>query len=164
MTPNRIVGLLVVAAVGFLAGVAVGRHPLIGISLPSVPSTDLADPEIQALIRLQTKLAASLAPLDSLALDTLLAADMRAINAADQRLEKSTAIDMLRNVQAALLHVVDDSIQVRRYGLVALMTLRETVTIRAAAGESSGRLRMTEVWLKRDGRWQVVGSQATALP
>jgi len=164
VTPSRIVGLLVATAVGFLAGVAVGRHPLIGISLPSVPSTDLADPEIQALIRLQTKLAASLAPLDSLALDTLLAADMRAINAADQRLDKSTAIDMLRNVQAALLHVVDDSIQVRRYGPVALMTLRETVTIRAAAGESSGRLRMTEVWLKRDGRWQVVGSQATALP
>ena len=164
MTPNRIVGLLVVAAVGFLAGVALGRHHPPGISLPSMPSTDSADSEIHVLIQLQTKLAASLAPLDSLALDTLLAADMRAINAADQLLEKRTAIDMVRDVQAALQHVVDDSIQVRRYGPVALMTLRETVTLRATAGTSSGRLRMTEVWLKRDGRWQAVGSQATALP
>ena len=60
--------------------------------------------------------------------------------------------------------MVDDSIAVRRYGDVALMTMRESVTIRVNDTESAGRLRITEIWLRRNGRWQVVGGQATALP
>jgi hypothetical protein len=60
--------------------------------------------------------------------------------------------------------MVDDSIGVRRYGDVALMTLRESVTMRANGKESTGRLRITKVWFRRNGRWQAVGGQSTALP
>jgi hypothetical protein len=89
---------------------------------------------------------------------------MRAIDAGDRVLDKTAAMAMLRSAQPVLLRVQDDSIEVRRYGPVAVMTLRETVTMRADSGSSLGRLRMTELWLKRRGRWQPVAGQASSLP
>jgi hypothetical protein len=52
----------------------------------------------------------------------------------------------------------------RRYGDFAVMTLRETVTARANDSTAVGRLRLTEIWLKRDGRWQAIASHATVIP
>ena len=152
-----------VAGLGFLAGLLAERG-ITNRELPSVPVTNPADSDIQTLIQTQTPLAASLAPLDSIAVDTLLPPDMRAINAGDQVLDKAAAIATLRSAQGTLLHVQDDSIEVRRYGPVAVMTLRETFAIRTDSTPSLGRLRMTELWLKRRGRWQPVASQASALP
>ena len=86
------------------------------------------------------------------------------INAGDQVFDKAHIISFLRAAGSALVSVTDDSITVRRYGDVALMTLRETVTMRMNDRETRGALRITELWLRRNGRWQAVGGQATALP
>ena len=99
-----------------------------------------------------------------MALDSLLAHDFQAINAADQVLDKASVFPTLRQVAGSLIKAADDSIRVRRYGDVAIMTLRETITARTPQGPDSGRLRMTEVWVRRSGRWQALGAQATALP
>jgi hypothetical protein len=132
------------------------------LSSPAV--TDPTDPEIRTLTRLQQKIAAAIAPLDSVALDSLIASDVRMINAGDQVFSKTDIVRFLRANGGALVRVVDDSIAVRRYGDVALMTLRESVTIRVNGVESTGRLRITEIWFRRGGRWQGVGGQSTALP
>ena len=153
-----------VGVAGFGAGVAVGRSHLIRApSLGSQPVADADDPDIRTLVQLQERLAAALAPLDSVALDTLIADDWRGINAGDQVLDKAVALKILREATGTLLSVVDDSIQVRRYGNVAVMTLRETVTARAGNATAVGRLRITEIWLKRDGHWRAVASQATVI-
>lgn len=154
---------LLVGAVGFGAGWGIAKSRLPAVTAASLPVTDPSDPDIRTLVGLQQHLAASLAPFDSLALDSLLPDDMRAINAGDQVLDKPTTLRMLRDLSGSLLNVVDDSILVRRYGDVAVMTLRETVTSRAASGAAVGRLRMTELWLKRDGQWRPVASQASIV-
>jgi len=133
-------------------------------TLSEVAVADPADREIRLLTRLQLKVAAAIAPVDSVALDSLIAADVRMINAGDQVFLKNDIVPFLRANGAALVRVVDDSIAVRRYGDVALMTMRESVTVHTNGVESTGRLRITEVWLRRGGRWQVVGGQSTALP
>jgi hypothetical protein len=105
-----------------------------------------------------------MAPLDSVALDTLLAEDFRGINAADQVLDRDTARRILRAAAGTLVRAVDESIQVRRYGNVAIVTLRETVTARVDTAMTVGRLRITGIWLKRGGSWRAVASQATVIP
>src|SRR5436190_18317380 len=112
------------------------------------PVTDPADPDIRRLIQRQLKIAAAIAPLDSIALDSLIAPDVRMINAGDQVFRKNDIVRFLRASGGAIVRVVDDSILVRRYGDVALMTLRESVTIRMNGKESTGRLRITEVWFR----------------
>ena len=166
MTSPR-TSLLIVGAgvVGFAVGLVIGRRTL--PSWPALPPTavsDSADSHTRTLVALQYHLAAAFAPLDSVALDSLLADDIQAINAADQVIDKATAIQTLRAAAGSLVKVVDDSIRVRRYGPVALMTLRETVNARTDSGEATGHLRMTEVWLRRAGRWRAVQSQASVIP
>jgi len=114
-------------------------------------------------MRLQEQLAAALAPLDSVSLDTLIADDYRGINAGDLVLDKAIARAVRRAATGALIRVVDDSIQVRRYGDVAIMTLRETVTARDTDTTAVGRLRITEIWFKRGDRWRAVAGHATAI-
>ena len=159
--------VLIACAVGvlaFLAGDAVGRrHPAEAASLNAQAVVDAADPDIRTLVALQERTAAALAPLDTVALDTVIAADWRGINAADRVLDKATALTILREAGSTVVRVVDDSIHVRRYGPLAIMTLRETVTVRVKNGTAVGHLRMTEVWLKRDGRWQGVASHAMVI-
>ncbi len=165
----RAIGLgllaLLVAAAGFVAGTVVTRGRVERASaLGTVPVTDPADSDIRTLVRLQQRMAAALAPPDTVTLDSLIADDWRGINAADQLVDKATARAILREAAGSLVQVVDDSIQVRRYGNVAIMTLRETVTARVEQTTTVGRLRMTEIWFKRGGSWQPVASQATVIP
>jgi hypothetical protein len=162
MTRALTAGLALVAvAAGFFGASLVKSPPAAPFA---VPVTAADDPDNQTLIQLQEQLAAALAPVDSIALDTLLAHDFLAINAADQLLNKTAVVPTLRGMPVRLLRVVDDSIQVRRYGFMALMTLRETLTFRDNGTEQSARLRITEVWFKRGGRWQVVAGQALIIP
>jgi hypothetical protein len=113
---------------------------------------------------LQLKIAASIAPLDSAALDSIIAPDARMIDAGDHVLHKADIVPAIRSIGPALVRVTDDSIAVRRYGDVAIMTVREVVSMRTDTGIVTGTLRITEFWLRRGGRWQAVGGQSTALP
>lgn len=154
----------IIGGVGLVAGGAVDRVLLMRArAYESHATTDPSDPEIRRLVQLQEQMAAALAPMDSLALDSLIADDYRGINAGDQVLDKAVAAAILRSASSTLVRVVDDSIQVRRYGNLAIMTLRETVTARAGDTVAVGRLRITEIWLKRNGTWRAVGSHATVI-
>jgi len=155
------------AEAGFLIGKSVPPVPP-GQSAepPSVAVTDSADPDVQMLRRLQCRLAAVLALFDSVAVDTILADEMRSINTGDTLLDKPALFRLLRQPAPGveLLGAVDDSLYIRRYGRAAILSARETITQRAGTRELDGRLRLTEVWLKRSGQWRVVGGQATRIP
>lgn len=56
-----------------------------------------------------------------------------------------------------------DDVKVRTYGNVAVVTGQVTLTGSAKAYVSGPR-RFTEIWVKRDGRWQNVGGQTTLVP
>jgi uncharacterized protein (TIGR02246 family) len=56
-----------------------------------------------------------------------------------------------------------DNVNVRMYGDVAVVTGVSTLT-GTAKGYSSGARRFTELWVKRDGRWQTIGGQSTIIP
>ena len=59
-------------------------------------------------------------------------------------------------------HKADD-VKVRMYGDVAVVTGVSTLT-GSAKGYASGARRFTELWVKRNGRWQTVGGQSTIIP
>lgn len=58
-------------------------------------------------------------------------------------------------------HRIDD-VSVRGFGDTAVVTGRTTVTM-GGASPATVRLRFTDVFLRREGRWQVVASHATRL-
>lgn len=56
-----------------------------------------------------------------------------------------------------------DDLRVRVYHDMAIVTGLSTLT-GSAAGYVSGPRRFTEIWVKRNGRWQTVGGQSTLVP
>lgn len=54
-------------------------------------------------------------------------------------------------------------VKVRVYHDVAIVTGISTLT-GSAKGYASGARRFTEIWVKRNGRWQTVGGQSTIVP
>lgn len=64
--------------------------------------------------------------------------------------------------QAWTAHKSDD-VKARIYGNVAIVTGVSTLT-GSAKGYVSGPRRFTEVWVRRNGRWQEVGGQSTIVP
>ncbi len=153
---------LTVGAVGFAAGIALDPQP--SDALPETVVTDPVDPENQLLAQLQQRLARAIAPLDSAVIDSLSSHDFQGINAGGQVIDKAAVFRALANLPYELVHVVDDSIRVRRFGPFAIVTALETVSGRAATGPVTGQLRVFQVWVKRGERWQTVGSQAALVP
>jgi uncharacterized protein (TIGR02246 family) len=59
-------------------------------------------------------------------------------------------------------HKISDS-KIRMYHDVAVMTGTQTLT-GTAKGYISGARRFTQLWVRRNGRWQTVGGQSTIVP
>jgi ketosteroid isomerase-like protein len=57
-----------------------------------------------------------------------------------------------------------EDLQIRSYGTTAVVTcLVKPSWTETDGGAASGRFRLLRVWVKRDGRWQVVAFQSTRL-
>jgi ketosteroid isomerase-like protein len=56
-----------------------------------------------------------------------------------------------------------DNLRVRLYGDVAVVTGVQTLT-GSAKGYVSGGRRYTNIWVRRNGRWQTIGGQSTLMP
>ena len=57
-----------------------------------------------------------------------------------------------------------DDVSVRTFGDCAVVTGRTTASGTYQGNQVTVRLRFTDVFIKRDGRWRAVASQATLLP
>jgi hypothetical protein len=75
---------------------------------------------------------------------------------------KPEALLMCKASEAALATLTSDNLAVRAFGDAAVVTGRTTATTSGAAPQTVV-LRFTDVFVRRDGRWQVVASQATRL-
>ncbi len=57
-----------------------------------------------------------------------------------------------------------DEIKVHAYGDTAVVTGRQTVKAQDNGKDISGQFRYTRVYVKRQGRWQLVATQVTRIP
>ena len=57
-----------------------------------------------------------------------------------------------------------DEIKVHVYGDTAVVTGRQTVKAQDNGKDISGQFRYTRVYVKRQGRWQLVATQVTRIP
>lgn len=100
---------------------------------------------------------------DTVALSKLLAPDFMEIS----RLGTvRTRADNIRDIASGALHLTTikyDSLNVRVYGEVAVLTGIADNTGTMRGFPFSGRIRYTRVFVRRDGRWQAVLMQQTPM-
>ena len=114
------------------------------------------------LTRIEEQLAASWKSGDCDGWSALIAPEWSVIHLAGTVVTKNEAMHMCRTPQARIDTFSVDQLQVRVFDMAAVVTGRTTVTTTGANADTV-RLRFTDVFIRRDGRWQVVASQATSL-
>ena len=101
---------------------------------------------------------------DYAALDRLLADDLTYTHSTAKVDTKATYLEPLVSGRTRYQSLEPSDVQVRVYGTTGVVTgiLRSVALV--AGKESRTDMRFTNVWVQRDGRWQMVAWQSTRLP
>lgn len=100
---------------------------------------------------------------DRAALDTLLADDLTYARSSGVMDDKAKVLaEVGPGGPYQLDYLTPDSLHARAYGSVGVVT--GILRVKLSAQPAPYRIRFTDVWAKRRGRWQLVAFQATRLP
>lgn len=117
----------------------------------------------QQLSQIEQRLAKAIVERDLQTYSSILAPDWTTIDLAGRILSKSQVMEELSSKERQIESAIIDDIRVRELGEVAVVTGRTTATGSYQGKRSTVVLRFTDVFAKRDGRWQVVASQGTQV-
>jgi uncharacterized protein (TIGR02246 family) len=115
----------------------------------------------QALIKLEREWAEALVKADVAALDRVMADDWSMTNWDGRTQTKAQSIAEIKSGANKFEVVSVGDIKVRVFGDAAVVTLAQTEKSQERGKDSSGRYLFTDVWVKRDGRWQAVATHGT---
>ena len=127
------------------------------------------------IVTQEERLATATRTLDVEALDRIYADDILMTGVLGETCGKAVLLDEARRgaaqrAQAATAgqplesaYDKDDLKVVIGHGDAAVTSYRFAVTFKGAGIDIRRRYRTTNVWVKRDGRWQVIASQATKI-
>ena len=121
------------------------------------------DPDEDSVRKIEDEFAAAYGRNDADALDRLWAADYTFVNPAGQVLTKAQRLAMLRSGELKIEGYSRDEENIRVYGTTAVVTYRSTVKAQRNGTDISSQRRVITVLVKRDGRWQAVAQQSTAI-
>ena len=119
----------------------------------------MKDEEI--LIQLELQAGRALGKRESQVIDELFAEEFFGVNSAGAEMTKADVIRESASTDYAIESFENENIQVRVIGDCAVVT-----AICAAKGlykgaDVSARVPYMRIWLKRDGRWQVIAAQSS---
>jgi ketosteroid isomerase-like protein len=102
---------------------------------------------------------------DAAALDSLWADEFVFVNPRGERLTKAQRLTNFRTARTTMdtLAPAPSEERIRVYGDVAVLTTLLKIGGRYSGRAHSGTYRALVVWVKRDGRWQQVANQLTAV-
>jgi ketosteroid isomerase-like protein len=108
--------------------------------------------------------AESVATNDSSVLERILADDFMWVYPDGKGMNKAQTIADARSGPGPFVSDHLDGISVRFFGKTAVAQGSESWVQRDAAGERRGRFVWTDVWVKRNGQWQIVAAEDLIPP
>jgi hypothetical protein len=117
----------------------------------------------RAIEQIEQQLAATWKNGDCDGWAAMLAPEWSVIHISANIITKPQAVSMCHDPQYRLTSSIIDELSIRSYGSTAIATGRTTATTSGDAAQTV-RLRFTDVFVRRDGRWLAVTSHATQIP
>src|SRR5579871_1749326 len=117
----------------------------------------------QTLIQMEHDWSQADTQKDAAALNRILAEDWIGIDFEGTVLTKPQALKGISSDAASLESTVLRDMKVRVYGNTAIVTGTDTEKGEYHGKDSSGKYLWTDVFVKRNGKWQAVSSQSTKL-
>ena len=130
----------------------------------SGPSSHDAEATVAALADIEQKLAKAWVDGDRETISAILAPDWAVVDIAGRVLTKGQVLEEAfgtgdRKIEAMRI----DDVKVRPFGEIAIVTGRTVAAGSYQGKRSEVELRFTDVFARREGVWQVVASQGTAV-
>ena len=125
----------------------------------------MSNPIEQEIIKLEEELTRTEASLDVAALDRIYADDIMVTAPIGIVVDKPAVMNEVRLAASkATVETYDkDNLKVRAYGDTAVASYRMTLKGQFEGQEISRQLQITNVWLKRQGNWQIVSRHTASL-
>ena len=118
----------------------------------------------QELIKLENGWAENILKNDIAFFDRILADGYTEADSEGNVNTKSQYIANFKSNTFVVTSAVLDDINVRVYGDTAVVTGRNTMKGQYKGKDDSGQYRWTDIWVKRDGRWQCVAGHGSRIP
>jgi len=132
--------------------------PAAGAATPSTENID------QAIRQLMKERDEAIQKADTAAIDRIYADDYMSTNSTALVRTKAQVLDDLKSGALKVESITSDDINVRPFGDTAIVTGRTTMKAQDRGQQTSGQSRFTQVYVKRNGRWQIVAFQMTRIP
>ncbi len=113
-------------------------------------------------MKIQQDLARAWMQHDRAYIESVLAPEWSVTQADGQILSRATVLGTFFEAVTFDSNVIDD-VTVMQFGDAAVVRGRTTVSARMNGTPVSARIRFTDVFIRRDGRWQAVASHASTL-
>jgi uncharacterized protein (TIGR02246 family) len=97
-------------------------------------------------------------------LGALLADDLTYVHSSGRVDSKAQFLDSLRTGRQKYFEIAPEDTSVRVFGDTAVSTGRSAMHVSAGGQDMRFRIQFTDVWVRRNGRWQMVAWQSTRLP
>lgn len=138
---------------------------LASASAAAFAQAPVAPPAVGHILVLEERRFAAMMSRDIPALRDILADDLTYTHSSGQLETKEQLLESIASGSFQYLAILPEgSFRVRMYGDAAVVTGQGTFRVRAGGEERSLKLRFTDVYVSRDGRWQMVAWQSTRLP
>jgi ketosteroid isomerase-like protein len=132
---------------------------------PAASRVDAAGPPTSGveptITQLERDWAAAIVHQDIPALDRLLAEEFNGTSPTAHTFPKTVAVREVQSGKYVVASMVLDDISVNVYGDTAVAFTSQQEQSRYAGTDTSGHYHFTDVWAKKDGRWQVVASHGS---
>jgi ketosteroid isomerase-like protein len=117
----------------------------------------------EAIIKMEKEWADALVKADQAVIDRLVTPDWTVIGADGKRQSKAQADEELKSGAVKFESFKMDELNVKVYGKTAVAQGVETEKSSYKGKDTSGQYRFTDVFVKRNGRWQAVATQITRV-
>ena len=158
--------LTVVVVLGSLLTAGACAREMREEAAPAAPAASSAPAEsreqIEATIaQLERDWVAAIVKRDTTTLDRLLAEDFSGTSPTAHVYTKAMALDDLTDATYVVTSMDLDEISVNSYGDTAVAFTSQEEKSRYGGKDMGGHYHFTDVWMKRDGRWQAVASHGS---
>src|SRR5262245_46232188 len=145
-----------------IQALSVAAALILSVTQPSAPRASAQEGAVSELTQIEHRLLKAWMDGDRKTVDDILAPDWSVIDLAGNVLSKAQVMKEFggdRKIESGSL----DDLSVRLYGDAAVVTGRSSFTGSYQGKHASVTQRFTDVFIKRDGHWQVVASHATQI-
>jgi uncharacterized protein (TIGR02246 family) len=117
----------------------------------------------QVITKMEREWAEALVKADVATLDRMMADDWLMTTWDGQTVPKAQSIEEFKSGVSKLTAADIDNLKVRVFGDTAVATIGQTEKGTYKGKDSSGRYLYTDVWVKRNGKWQAVATHGTKV-